>query len=173
MKKRNPPIPLKLKKLFESMSKGNDKIIESGQDVQPICFILNEDNSTEAIIMKFKNSQEKTIVRNKLFKHISQRKVIGYFLFQDALMTKIDNKTGEGKISDVVIRTLFTPKRKYVEIIFYKNGKITNREKLKDEEAQNFSSIWNIWETTPDYEKIEEQYNKFKENNPERYRGVR
>jgi hypothetical protein len=167
-------IPKKLKKYFDSMSKINDTFILAKEDIMPTCFILNSNGKREVLGMRFRDGKEKEEIRNTLLKQISQRKVIGYFLFQDSLMTEINHKTGHSEVCEVMMRTMFTPKEKYVEIIFYKDGNITERKILSKEDVKGFSCNWNIWETVrvAKEKELNEEYKKIKRESPDKYRSV-
>ena len=158
-------------KTYRSICKSNDELIKLGS-ITPMCFLIKKDNTITAIAMIFKNGDEKIAMRNILKKFILKRRTRAYILMQDSIMTMIDKKTGKHETKDVIIRTIFTPKEKYMEIVEYKNKKIIKKKVITSKDSMKFSSEWNIWEDVEFDNYDNEAYQKIKRDNPEDYKEV-
>lgn len=159
-------------KTFRIIAKANDKIIQTCDSVQQMCFILDKGKVITPIAMMFKNSEEKEMMRDKIKKFVAESKCKAYILIHDSIMTMIDAKTGKHETQDVVVRSIFTPKEKYIEIVTYKDKKIIEKKKFSSKEAIQFRSEWNIWEDVEIKDYDNSAYEKIKRDNPDEYKDV-
>ena len=87
-------------------------------------------------------------------------------------MTEIDLKTGKHETIDVIIRSIFMPKDQYLEIVQYKNKKNIKKTIMNNDKDMKFRSEWNVWNNTEFKDYNNKEYQKIKEENPERYKEV-
>ena len=168
-------IDKKVMKLYKRLCKANDKIIKREKNhFLPICVLVKKDNHIEIIGMMFRNSDEKEKMKQMIFKHIANQEIKAYILILDTKMTKLDTKTNERIVQDTSVRTIYTPKGNYTEIVNYKDGKILDTLKVGNDKAMK--SYWDLWninpEHTPQEEKEIENYQKFKKEHKEIYRDL-
>lgn len=164
----------KLIKLFEDLSKENDKIIKIGQDVKPVCFIILEDYSIQIIMMLWKNSQEKEVLRERVMSHILNQKIKGYIIFIDTKLTILDKESDKRIVKDCVLRTLYTPKEMKREFVFYEKNKITGRQFMGNEMRKLGTDEFDLFgkhfdENNEEMRKMNESYQKFKLENPDKF----
>lgn len=158
-------------KIFKEISKINDMYIKAG-NIMPTCFMLDKGKISTMIGMAYRSSKEKEFVREQIKKYVLKNGVKAYILMQDAIMTMIDKKTGKHETIDVIIRSIFTPKDKYLEILYYKDKKIIKKNVMTTEQIKTFSSEWNVWNDVEIKDFDYKAYQKIKDENPERYKEV-
>jgi hypothetical protein len=166
-------IDKKVMKLYKRLCKANDKIIKREKNhFLPICVLVKKDNHIEIIGMMFRNSDEKEKMKQMIFKHIANQEIKAYILILDTKMTKLDTKTNERIVQDTSVRTIYTPKGNYTEIVNYKDGKILDTIKIKEK----FKSYWDLWHINSEYtaneQKEQEDYQKFKKEHKELYKDL-
>ena len=159
-------------KTFREISKINDNLIRNGTSIQPMCFMLDKGKVLVTIGMAYGNSRKKEIIREQIKKYVLENGIKAYILIQDSLMTKIDKKTGKHETIDVIMRTIFMPNDQYLEIVQYKNKKIIKKTIMTNDKDFKFRSEWNVWNNTEIKDYNNEEYQKIKKENPERYKEV-
>jgi len=167
-------ISKKVMKLYKDVSDANDKMIKTGENVMPICAVMKPDGENILMGMAFDNPQEKMKIKDMLKRYVAKSGCKAYILMQDSVMTVMDKKTGEHCAKDVIMRQIYTPNDKYLELVFYEDGKILKKTIMPKKDHDSFKSEWNIWETT-DLECSDDDadiYNEIKRDNPERYKDV-
>jgi hypothetical protein len=184
-----------LRELYEDFCKANNQIIEdkNRDDILPICVIIEEDENDKTkpkcgiIGFQQSNYEEKRMAREFLFKTIMEKKTIGYILIQDAKMTCMEKSPlgDKHEVKDVVIRGFYSPKLKLKEFVVYDNAKkkiievmkITDSEKQDGDMDKDGSKVIDEWdlygewwdEENPKHRKINQDYAKYKRENPEKY----
>lgn len=167
-------IDKKLMKLFKNLCKANDKIIKKEKNsFLPICVLVKKNNHIEIMGMMFRNSDEKEIMKQGILKYIANQEIKAYILILDTKMTTLE-KTNERIVQDASVRTIYTPKGKYTEVVNYKDGKILDTLKIRDDKTMK--SYWDLWNINPEYtaeeEKAQEDYWKFKREHKELYEDL-
>jgi len=105
---------------------------------------------------------------------VLSKDVIGYMIIFDTYMTSLDKKTGEREVFDVIVRNLYTPKKAILEFVKYKDNKIVEVIDMSKDEAMD---EWNFWgkgfdENDEKLVKENKEYQKFKEENPEKFKEI-
>lgn len=164
-----------LLKIYKNFKEANDKIIKEGKSILPFCFMIDENNKIEIIILRFSNAYEKEKEKDILLKYLATNKIKGYILILDTKMTLIDLKTNKNVVNDVVVRSLYTSKETIREFVVYEKKKII---KKLDINGMNMKyDEWGLWdkkydENNEEDKKIVENYQKFKDENKEKYKGI-
>ena len=164
----------KIMEIYEELKKKNTQIITEGDKVAPFGFLIGKNYKVAIIGLEFGNADEKARVREKFRKMVLSRDVVGYIIIFDTYMTKLDKKTGEREVFDVVIRNLYTPKEAVLEFVKYKDNKIVEVIDMSKDEAMD---EWNFWgkgfdENDEKLVKENKEYQKFKEENPEKFKEI-
>ncbi|KKK66844.1 hypothetical protein LCGC14_2960020, partial [marine sediment metagenome] len=107
---------------------------------------------------------------------IIKQDICGYILVFDVKMTEVDTKgKKKPKVVDAVIRTLYTPKEKVMEIVKYKNKRILKTMKIGVKDVKKMKDEWDLWRPGVDEDEMIKagfDYGEFKRKNPELYDGV-
>ena len=164
----------KLMKLYEDFCKKNDEEIKNKESFMPVCITIDKDYSLGIIAFTFDDQDQKIKMRETLKQFVAMRDIKGYILIQDAKVTQVHQETGERKVSDVAMRQLFTPKFAISRMQLY-NPDGTFGEKIELTDRKEMNNNWDLWnevEQEKDYDKHNEEYNKYKQEHPELYKGV-
>ena len=168
----------RIRTIFKSICKANDKIINSREKVCSLAFAITKKRIISLPLI-IKGSEEKEILKFLFKKFItSQKDLEAYIIILDTYMTIFDKKAEKGVVMDAIIRAVYTPTEKEMIAVPYKDGKI-----LKDKiqkiigRDKNQRDEWDIWgkgwdETDKQDANINGQYQKFKEENPEKYKEL-
>lgn len=169
----------KLIEIYEELSKVNDSNIEEfGNDITPMCFIIDKNFNMKILTIIMRNYEEKKRMQVLIMKIISSINLLGYIIMADTKMTKINLKTEETEVKDAVIRNLYTPKGVLrMESIIHKDKKIIKKEKIDIKKLKNNVDEWNLWGkhfdlTNEEDKKINDWYQNFKSKNPDLFNGV-
>ena len=166
----------KILRIYKDICKINDDQIRKLDEICPMCFLIGRDHNVTPIIFKFGGHDEKIMMRKKLKQFIIKLDILGYILIFDTKMTMVDKKGKDPtKVVDAIVRTLYTPKEKMMEIVTYKNKKILKTIRINKRDAKKTQDEWDLWgkgvdETTMKKDGFD--YGKFKRENPELYDGV-
>jgi len=164
----------KIIEIFEDMCKKNDEEIKNKEEFMPVCITIDKDYSISIIAFTFDNQDEKIKMRETLKQFVISQDIKGYILIQDAKVTQVNQDTGERSVSDVAMRQLFTPKFAISRMQLY-NPDGTFGEKIEMNDRKDMRNTWDLWnevEQEKDYDKHNEEYNKYKQEHPELYKGV-
>lgn len=166
------------KDIINSAVEISQKVLDKGDRILPMCLIYNKDNSCEIIGLSFDgNSKEQ--MRFLLKKYLLNKpNMEKYAIVFDTKMTKMDMKGKDTpEVNDVVLVSIYSSKSKIGRgYVYHEDKKLITKpsDVVKfDGRKKNFYDCWDIWgEETPIGSKINEEYNKFKQENPEKYKGV-
>ena len=161
-----------LKGLYKEICNQNNKHIKEGEKINAVAFILDKQNKIMVVGLFFRSIDEKEEIINKLKEVIAKTETKGYVLILDTKLTKSNKKTGEMTPHDAVLRILYTPQDKIMEVVIYKDKKIIEKQKLKGRDKSN--DKWDYWAINKlkiDKEE-QEKYQKFKEEHKEDYENV-
>ncbi len=163
----------KLMKMFETFCKKNDEEVKNKEEFMPMCITIAKDYSINIIAFNFGSQDEKIKMREMLKQLIAIQNIQGYILIQDAKVTKVNQETGERKVSDVAMRQLFTPKFAINRMQEYCDGVLGEMTELNDrKEMRNEWDLWNEVEDMGNSVEQNKEYNKYKAEHPELYKGV-
>ena len=154
--------------VFDNLCCQNNVIIETQDDIVPVCFIV-KDQTIEVISFIFRNSIEKEIMKAKLKQYVLSKKIDGYMLIFDTKATSI-HETGQSIVQDCVMRALYTPKESVSNFAFYKNHNITEIIKRSSSYGEDYQDEWNVWgEGIAFNSPINEKYQNFKSQHKDLY----
>jgi len=184
--KKNNPEPLKKEiEIFERMCRTNDALIENPKinSLLPMGAIITSEGNLELFGLMFRNYEEKIRIKKSLFDKILSQKIKGYIVLLDAKMTKMDLEGKKCEVVDCMVRGLYTPQKTIKRFCFYKNHKILHEENKKFQEKtekMNMPSTdeWDLFNSShfddddPELKKLNEIYQKFKKENPEKFKEV-
>ena len=164
----------KITEIYNEIRRKNNQIIEEGKKVAPFGFIIGKNYKVAVIGFNFENSKEKALMREAFKRMVLSKDVIGYMIIFDTYMTSLDKKTGEREVFDVIVRNLYTPKKAILEFVKYKDNKIVEVIDMSKDEAMD---EWNFWgkgfdENDEKLVKENKEYQKFKEENPEKFKEI-
>jgi len=163
----------KLIKLYNDICKKNDEEIKNKVEFMPVCILIKKDYAIDIIGFSFNNQDEKVKMREILKQFVAMQDIKGYILIQDAKVTQVNQDT-ERSVSDVAMRQLFTPKFAISRMQLY-NPNGTFGEKIEMTDRKDMRNEWDLWnevEQEEDYDKYNKEYNKYKQEHPELYKGV-
>lgn len=164
----------KILRIYRDVCKVNDDLIKKGDSIYPMCFLIKKDYNLTPIVFMFKDQDEKVEMRSQLKNFIVKQDICGYILTFDTKMTVIDKKGKKPiEVVDTIIRTLYTPKEKVMEMVTYKDKKIIKKMKLTKKDTKKTQDEWDLWGKGLDGSLEKEfDYHKFKMENKELYDGV-
>lgn len=163
-------------KRYREICEVNDDMIKKVDEIAPMCFLIKRDYNIIPIVFKFENREEKIRLKNALKNFILKQDIWGYILILDVKVTMVDKKGKKPpKVTDAVLRNLYTPSEKKIEMVTYKDKKILNIKRLTKKEARDTKDEWDLWGKGVDTESVEDMgfdYGEFKAKNPELYDRV-
>ena len=166
----------KILRIYRDICKINDDMIRKVDEVCPMCFLIQKNYNLVPIIFKFDNQDEKIKLRKVLKDFILKQDILGYILIFDTKMTMVDKKgKNPPKVTDAIVRTLYTPAEKKMEMVIYKDKKITKTIKLSKKDVKKTQDEWDLWREGVDESSMKKDgfdYHKFKMENKELYGGV-
>ncbi|HDY68266.1 hypothetical protein LCGC14_0862770 [marine sediment metagenome] len=166
----------KILRIYKDVCKINDDLIKKGGEIHPMCFLIKKNYNLTPIIFMFKDQDEKVEMRKQLKNFIVKQDICGYILIFDTKMTMIDKKGKKPpEVVDAIVRTLYTPGEKKMEMLTYKDKKIIKTIKLNKKDIKKTQDEWDLWGKGFDETTIKKggfDYRKFKRENPELYDGV-
>jgi hypothetical protein len=150
-------------------------MIENGNFRPFVSGVLEENGNNKPFFSFFPNG-DKDEVRAGLFQHLAKQRTLKYTLAFDTKMTEMTNKV----VLDTIMITIYTPKDKYTYAMPYelKKGKVVllNKSKMvvKEKGRKGVKDLWDLWsiedENSEKSKKFDNDYNKFKRENPEKYK---
>jgi len=165
-----------LMKLYNNLSKTNNKIIESGQSAVPIAaFMVKRSEKPEVIIcaIPMQGNNQKVIMRDMIKKiAVKIEDMIGYIVMIDSKMTIFTKDNEPKEVMDVVLRVAYTQTEKFAQFVPYKDKVILTNKIQTMKGRQDTFDKWDVWNEGKTNEKIEEKYEEYKKQNPELYKGV-
>ena len=161
-------------KIYKEICDINNDMIKKLDEISPMCFLIKRDYNLIPVLCEFRDHDEKIMLRKKLKQFILKLDVLGYIIIFDTKMTMIDKKGKDPpKVVDAIIRTLYTPKEKKIEMVIYKDHKITKTMRLSKKDTKKTQDEWDLWGKGLDGSLEKEfDYHKFKMENKELYDGV-
>ena len=172
-------IDKKCLKIFDIFVKANLQFLERYKHITCAIIIIKKDYSLINMILIWKNSEEKELMREKIKEFIINQKIKGYCFVSDGKLTKMMDS--DVKVIDVLINSLYTPKGK-INRFFQHNGKGKDLKEIeeynKKEFQDNFNSEWDLFsseysdETDEKKKKIMDDYNKYKQEHKDKYKDV-
>lgn len=159
---------------FENVCNVNEELVkENGDDLIPILITLSTDRPNKIFAIPFKDYEEKQKVKEIIWKLLLNTPGLeGYIMIVAAKITLIDKlNTNKYEIKDAIIRTLYSPKKKYVDILIHEDKKIVDRWNKEEVNRAEDSDDFDIWGKKVDMDNvIIDKYNKIKEDNKEEYK---
>ncbi len=164
----------KILRIYRDICKINDDQITKMDEIHPMCFLIKKDYNITPVLFAFNGHDEKVRMRKQLKKFIVEQDILGYILIMDTKMTMIDKKGKDPpKVTDAIIRTLYTPKEKKMEMVIYKDHKITKIMRPNKKDTKKTQDEWDLWGKGIEWDdKTSKDYHKFKMDNKELYEGV-
>ena len=165
----------KILRIYKDICKINDDLIRKTDSIAPMCFLIKKDYNLIPVLCKFSDHDEKIALRKKLKQFILKLDILGYIIIFDTKMTMIDKKGKDPpKVVDAIIRTLYTPKEKKMEMVIYKDHKITKTIRLSKKDTRKTQDEWDLWGKGIDHDSLDKEfdYHKFKMENKGLYEGV-
>ena len=161
-------------KIYREICGINDDMIKKVDSIAPMCFLIKRDYNLIPVLCEFKDHDEKIMLRKKLKQLILKMDIFGYIIIFDTKMTMVDKKGKDPpKVVDAIVRTLYTPKEKKMEMVIYKDKKITKTMRLSKKDTKKTQDEWDLWGKGLDGSLEKEfDYHKFKMENKELYDGV-
>ena len=163
---------MEIETIFDAYCRANDKIIQSEHAVASFCFIVSE--KVEAIPLLFNFDKEE--LKNKLMQKIAKTSGLkGYILILDVKVTSYE-KDGKAKVSDAVVRAMYTPEKRIRDTTFYEDRKITKKVRSEDADEEGWDS-WDLWREhlnlhNPKHIGTVRKHQKFREMNPELFKDT-
>lgn len=163
-------------KIIKMATEISQRMLDEGSSILPIC-IIEKEKEVNIIGFPFRNNEEKEIYRNLLFSMILNEKVVSYTLIMDTKMTIADtilkNPYSKAKIKDVILINIYTPKDKQMVGLEYVNKKIKAKPLVDvSGRIEGSADLWDLWGNQEMNDKINKDYQRFKKDNPDKYRGV-
>ena len=162
--------------IFKQVVDMNNKLIEMGYKITPMCFIIDKKGALSIIAMPFSNDKEKEKCRLVIMKMISLSDLKAYIFVSDTNMTLMD-QTGkkENTVQEVCIRTLYSVDEIVRDWVIHDGSKIIGQFDTKsfDDPQAKFSDMWNFWGSPielEDEEKMNKEYYEFKRTHRELYK---
>lgn len=168
-------------KIIKQAKELSQKTLDRGEEPIPICLAFRKDNAMEIIGVPFKNNKEKEGVRSFLKNHLTKIPLEKYAIIFDAKMTKWNKEDlkKEPEIVDTIIISVYTAQDKITQIFpYYKEKKLIDTEMIeikgrtKNTDKDKAFDCWDIWGEEVPYSETSEQYNEYKRNHRELYRGL-
>jgi hypothetical protein len=164
----------RLRKIFETICKENDKVIQRYDSILPICIIIAKDYSHSVIGIRVP-TEEKEALKFALGKTIMLTKPLAYILVFDAYATTINQETKEKKVQDVCIRTLYCREGSFRNCVLHEGKKIISSKEFNNQVEK--VDTWDFFGNTPnDYNEEDESflkdYNDFKDKNRDLFKDL-
>jgi len=163
----------KIMKIYNDLKESNNELIESGNKIFPLGFIIEKDYKIKIVSLSFRNGMEKDFMREAFKAIVLNSETIGYVIILDTYMTTIDTITNEKEVYDTVIRNLYTPKKSILDFVKCKDNKIV--EVMDMTGMEEGTDEWNFWgrrDRSKEFEKANADYQKFKKDNPDKYKEL-
>jgi hypothetical protein len=166
----------KVMKMFEGIIKINKNMILEKKHFSPMCAIIEEGYKMSVVVMPLSDYKSKEMTREFLKKFVLSKKTIAYMIGMDARMTMMDmNDRSKAVVKDALVNSIFSPRDNLVKVMIYdeKDGKRFIESEMDDDSGQQ-NSVWNVWNMHDEDEikDIEEDYAKFKKDNPDKFKEV-
>ena len=157
----------------------SQKILNDGQRIIPMCLVNHKDGKVGIIALPMGSPEQKGITRQVLFKFILNQEIEKYALIMDTKMTSADGKAEnpyeKAKVKDVIIINIYSPKEK--EMIGFEYGE---DKQIKDKPVfkikgrkDKMMDMWDLWGNQEDISpEVNDKYQKFKKENPDKFKGV-
>ena len=163
-------------KRFDEWCEININYIKSHKgEFTTTALLIDREDKTTIMMLMFRNSQEKQIMKTGLKLFALSQNVKGYFWASDTRVT-VMTKEGKAKVYDGLVQMLCSPKGSLHRMLLHngKGIKIKVKEMPEDSMEQfNIQSEWDVFGSPVDMSKEAiDEYEKFKKENPKLYKEV-
>lgn len=128
--------------IFEVMCETNDNLIKAKKPIKTTVVFLKDGeapNLHELVLTKNNRAEMQDRVRTI----VQTEKTDAYIVFSCATAIIENKKTKDKSNNNCVVRTLYTPKEKVSEIVWYKDGVILGKERVNG--RQIIMDQWDAW----------------------------
>ena len=166
-----------LNKRFDEWCEINIQYLKENGNINTSALLIDKENKATVIMLLFRNSKEKVMMRTALKLFALSQNIKGYFFVSDTILTSMSKKAEETpKRYDALVQMLCTPKGSIQRTLLHDGkGKEIKVKGISDEvtEQHNVQSEWNVFgEHITISEKELNEYDNFKKQHPELYKEV-